>query len=77
MKSSARILALSTTLVVLAGCAGTQVTDDDLRCAGGTASGAAVGGFIGNLFGEGKGNTAMTALGAIAGGAAGANAACN
>ncbi|MCR9149132.1 MAG: hypothetical protein NXH83_03090 [Rhodobacteraceae bacterium] len=77
MKSTVRIFALCAPLVILAGCAGTRVSDDDLRCAGGTASGAAVGGFIGNLFGEGKGNTAMTALGAIAGGAAGANAACN
>ena len=76
MKLKASALALSAAVVVLAGCAQNRVSEEELRCAGGAVSGAAVGGFLGNLFGQGTGNRVMTAAGAIAGGAAGASVAC-
>ncbi len=42
-----------------------------LSRAGGALSGAVVGGLIGNQFGGGRGNDAMTVLGAVGGAAAG------
>jgi outer membrane lipoprotein SlyB len=42
-----------------------------LSRAGGAFSGAVIGGLIGNQFGEGGGNDAMTVLGALGGAAAG------
>lgn len=42
-----------------------------LSRAGGAFSGAVVGGLIGNQFGGGRGNTVMTAVGALGGAAAG------
>lgn len=40
---------------------------------GGAILGGVAGGFIGNQFGRGRGNAAMTALGAVAGAATGQN----
>ncbi len=76
MKIRRAVLVLSVPLLVLGGCASRGTSDEELACAGGAVSGAAVGGLVGNQFGEGRGNTVMTAVGALAGGAIGANAAC-
>lgn len=43
----------------------------DLSRAGGAFSGAVIGGLIGNQFGRGRGNDAMTVIGALGGAAAG------
>ena len=45
-------------------------TQHEVACVGGTLTGAAIGGAIGNRFGGGNGNTIMTAAGAFTGGAA-------
>ena len=76
LRSPALVLALLAGVSTSA-CAPTASEQrDQLRCAGGVVTGAAVGGFLGNQFGSGSGNKIMTTGGAVAGGAAGASAAC-
>ncbi len=63
--------------LALAGCTTGGPTSHQLSCAGGTFSGAALGGFIGNQFGgSGASNAFTTTLGAGAGALLGNNAAC-
>lgn len=76
MRNRVTAIALSIPLLAVSACAPSSNADQDLACAGGVFSGAAVGGFVGNQFGQGTGRNVMTAAGAIAGGAAGASAAC-
>ena len=63
-------------VIALAACAQGTVGRHELSCAGGTFSGAVLGGFVGDRFGKGRGNAILTALGAGGGGALGAGAAC-
>ena len=66
-----------TALVALSACAPpTTANQAQANCAVGTVGGAALGGLLGNQFGGGAGKTAMTVLGATAGGAAGAQVGC-
>ncbi|MCV2869718.1 glycine zipper 2TM domain-containing protein [Defluviimonas sp. WL0002] len=77
MKKSVIIGGVLAAAFALQGCATQQASEAELRCAGGTLTGAAVGGFIGNQFGSGTGTTITTLAGAGVGATAGANAACN
>lgn len=52
-----------------AGCTASPATQHEVACVGGTLTGAVLGGALGNQFGGGRGRTALTAAGAMAGGA--------
>jgi len=61
----------------LSGCSNNSgPTDHEMACAGGTFTGAVLGGFVGNQFGKGKGNKVLTGAGVATGAALGARAAC-
>ncbi|MCV2863637.1 glycine zipper 2TM domain-containing protein [Albidovulum sediminicola] len=76
MKTGLVSAGLLAAVLALGGCATQQPSNADLRCAGGTVAGAAVGGVVGNQIGSGTGNTIATMVGAGAGAVVGANAAC-
>jgi uncharacterized protein YcfJ len=65
-------LVMALPLVVSIG-ACTQADQHEVACIGGTLTGAAIGGAIGNRFGGGRGQTIMTGAGAFAGAATAAN----
>ncbi|MEP1929750.1 MAG: glycine zipper 2TM domain-containing protein [Paracoccaceae bacterium] len=65
------ILAAFGAAVMLQGCASTPEQERQAGCIGATATGAIVGGVIGNQFGGGTGKDILTAGGAVAGGLAG------
>ena len=72
-----RIVAVGVLAVMtLSACTQGTVGRHELSCAGGTFSGAILGGFVGNQFGGGNGNTNLTELGAGVDGTFGANTAC-
>jgi len=58
-------------VVTLGAC--TQADQHEVACIGGTLTGAAIGGAIGNRFGGGRGQSIMTGAGAFAGAATAAN----
>lgn len=76
LRAAGLALALGAGLSTTA-CAPTEAEQrQQLSCAGGVVTGAAVGAVIGNQIGSGSGRKVATAGGAAAGGALGANAAC-
>lgn len=66
--------------LIVAGCAptthGQAQAQSQLRCAGGTLAGAAIGAAAGNRFGGGRGQDIATAAGGGVGAVAGSRAAC-
>ncbi|WP_425045117.1 glycine zipper 2TM domain-containing protein [Primorskyibacter sp. S87] len=69
MTTIIKFSALAAVLVTAAACAPQNPTQHEVACVGGTLTGAAIGGAIGNRFGGGTGQTIATAAGAFAGGA--------
>jgi uncharacterized protein YcfJ len=72
-----KVILLAAALTGVSACStGNAQTDHELACAGGMLGGAVLGGLVGNQFGGGSGQAAMTAVGAGAGAFAGNRLAC-
>ena len=76
MKRKMMALGMVAAVGLLAACQPTTQSQVQANCAVSTVGGAALGGVLGNQFGNGSGRDVATVGGAIAGGLIGSNAGC-